>query len=182
MSWLEVNKIIASIIITMIVIGIISIFGDLIFTKSNNEAVENAYHIDINVLQNGNEASNSQDVESSESISLLFASESLEKGEKIFKKCSACHTYRKNGANKVGPNLWNIVNKTKASVPGFAYSKELSEYGGIWGFNELSSFLHKPKEYIKGTKMNFSGLKKAEDRANLILFLLEQAEEPAALP
>ena len=67
-------------------------------------------------------------------------------------------------------------------MPGFAYSKELSEYGGIWGFNELSSFLHKPKEYIKGTKMNFSGLKKAEDRANLILFLREQAEEPAALP
>ena len=182
MSWLEVNKIIASIIIAIIVIGIISFFGDLIFSQSDNKVVENAYHIEINESENNNEVSESQIMETSEPISLLLASASLEKGEKIFKKCSACHTYKEDDVNKVGPNLWNIINKSKASVPGFAYSKELSEYGGIWGYEELSQFLYKPKEYIKGTKMNFSGLKKAEDRANLILYLREQAEEPAALP
>ena len=182
MSWLEVNKIIASIIIAIIVIGIISIFGDLIFTKSNNEVVENAYHIDLDELQNNSEVLNSQIIGSTEPISLLLASASLEKGEKIFKKCSSCHTYGKGDVNKVGPNLWNIINRPKASVQGFTYSKALAEFSGNWGYEELSQFLYKPKEYIQGTKMNFSGLKKVQDRADLLLFLREQADIPAEIP
>ena len=102
--------------------------------------------------------------------------------EKIFKKCGSCHNYEKGSANKVGPNLWNIINKPKATVKGFVYSKELAEFGGKWGYEELAEFLYKPKEYIKGTKMNFSGLKKVQDRADLVLFLREQADNPVSLP
>ena len=120
--------------------------------------------------------------EVTEPISLLLASASVDKGQKIFKKCSSCHTYNKEGVNKVGPNLWNLINSPKANVEGFAYSKELAEFGGQWGYEELALFLYKPKEYIKGTKMNFSGLKKVQDRANLVLFLREQSENPAPLP
>ena len=112
----------------------------------------------------------------------LLASASLEKGEKTYKKCGSCHSYTKEGKNKVGPNLWNIVNRPKANVDGFAYSSALAEFGGVWGYEELSKFLYKPKDYIKGTKMNFAGLKKAEDRANLILFMREQSDNPVPLP
>ena len=93
-----------------------------------------------------------------------------------------CHNYEKGNANKVGPNLWNIINRPKASVDGFAYSKALLDIGGKWTYEELSEFLYKPKQYVEGTKMNFSGLKKAEDRANLILFLRDHSDNPVPLP
>jgi len=181
MSLLELNKIIASIIVAIIVIGIISILGDLILNKPNNELAKNAYNIEIEQSESTNESNIPVQNENLESISIFLANASLENGKKIFKKCSACHTYQKEGANKVGPNLWNLINKPKASVSGFAYSKALAEFGGTWGYEELNQFFYKPKEYIEGTKMNFSGLKKSEDRADLILFLREQAEEPASL-
>ena len=113
---------------------------------------------------------------------MFLTNASFEKGEKLFKKCSACHNYEKAGVNKVGPNLWNIINRPKANVQGFTYSKALAESRGSWGYEELSQFLYKPKEYIQGTKMNFSGLKKVQDRADLLLFLREQADSPADLP
>ena len=111
-----------------------------------------------------------------------MASSSLEKGEKLFKKWRACHNYEKDSANKVGPNLWNLINRPKANVEGFAYSKALAEYGGEWSYEELAEFLYKPKKFVKGTKMNFAGLKKVQDRANIVLFLREQTENPVPLP
>ena len=84
--------------------------------------------------------------------------------------------------NKVGPNLWNIVNRSKAGMDGFAYSDALAKSEGIWSYEELAAFFYKPKEYIIGTKMNFAGLKKVEDRANLVLFLRDQSDNPAPLP
>ena len=107
---------------------------------------------------------------------------SLENGQKLFKKCGTCHNYEKNSANKVGPNLWNIINRPKANIEGFAYSKALIELGGKWTYEELAEFLYKPKKYVKGTKMNFAGLKKVEDRANLVLFLRGQSDKPISLP
>ena len=106
----------------------------------------------------------------------------MENGEKLFKKCAACHNYEKGGANKVGPQLWNLINRPKANVEGFAYSKALAEYGGEWGYEELAEFLYKPKKYIKGTKMNFVGLKKVKDRADIVYFLRAQSDNPAPLP
>ena len=117
-----------------------------------------------------------------EPVSMLLASASLDNGEKLFKKCATCHNYEKGSANKVGPHLWNIINRPKANVEGFAYSKALAEYGGEWGYEELAEFLYKPKKYIKGTKMNFAGLKKVKDRADLVYFLREQSDNPASLP
>ena len=182
MSGLEVNKILASIFVALIVVSLISILGDAIINGKNNEQVENAYYIDITEIETNNLVINTQNEEISEQISIFLTSASFEKGEKLFKKCSACHTYEKGGANKVGPNLWNIINRSKASVQGFAYSKALAESRGSWGYEELSQFLYKPKEYIQGTKMNFSGLKKIQDRADLLLFLRKQADSPADLP
>lgn len=181
MSGLEVNKILASFIVGVIIIWIISFLGDLIIGDTNDEFAENAYKIDIIESDSSNVANESNEMDL-ESVSLLLASASSENGEKIFKKCGACHTYTKEGVNKVGPNLWDLINRTKANVKGFAYSKELAEFGGQWGYEELNKFFYKPKEYINGTKMNFSGIKKVDDRADLILFLRNQAENPASLP
>ena len=103
-------------------------------------------------------------------------------GKKLAKKCTACHVFEAGGANKVGPALWSIVNKAKASADGFAYSAALAEFGGTWDYQSLNAFLAKPKAYISGTKMNFGGLKKPKDRANLIAWMRVRADSPAALP
>ena len=117
-----------------------------------------------------------------EPISALLMNASIDKGEKIYKKCGSCHNYKKGSSNKVCPNLWNIINRSKASMAGFAYSDALAKSGGVWSYEELAAFIYKPKEYIVGTKMNFAGLKKVEDRANLVLFLRDQSDNPAPLP
>mgnify|MGYP003754942005 CR=1 FL=1 len=182
MSGLEVNKILASIFVALIVVVLISILGDTIINGKNNEQAENAYFIDISEMETSDVVTNTQNEELSEQISMFLTNASLEKGEKLFKKCSACHSYKKDSTNKVGPNLWNIINRPKASVQGFAYSKALADFRGNWGYKELSQFLYKPKEYIKGTKMNFAGLKNVEDRANLILWLRENSDNPTPLP
>ena len=181
MSGLEFNKIIASIFVAIIIFIIIGLIGNFIVKKDQFTEQENAYLIELPEKTKETVQSSSID-EEVESISSLLINASLENGEKISKKCSTCHNYTEGSKSKVGPNLWNLINKPKASVGGFAYSKALAEIGGVWTYEELSNFLYKPKEYIKGTKMNFAGLKKVQDRANIVLFLREQAENPVPLP
>ena len=180
MSGLEVNKILAAIIMAILIVVVISIAGDLI-VNIDNEKKQTAYIIDVPET----DSDNSETVKKGgiiEPISSLLVNASVEKGKKIFKKCGSCHSYQKDGANKVGPNLWNLINRPKASAKSFAYSKALVELGGEWTYDEIAEFLYKPKEYVKGTKMNFAGLKKVEDIANLILFLREQSDNPVPLP
>ena len=187
MSGLEVNKILAAIIMAILIVVIIGHIGNLIVDVehkkhgSHDEKNETAYRIDVPELADNTKVVLKK-VEVIEPISSLLMNASLEKGKKLFKKCGTCHNYEKDSANKVGPNLWNIIDRPKASISGFAYSKSLAEFGGNWSYEEIAEFLYKPKKYIKGTKMNFAGLKKVEDRANLVLFLREQSNNPVPLP
>ena len=181
MSGLEVNKILASIIFAVLIVTLIGHFGDLLIDIEHHDQKETAYKIEVEETNSSDTAAVKKE-EIIEPISALLASASLENGEKLFKKCATCHNYEKGGANKVGPQLWNLINRPKANVEGFAYSKALAEYGGDWGYEELAEFLYKPKKYIKGTKMNFAGLKKVKDRADLVYFLREQSENTAPLP
>ena len=181
MSGLEVNKILASIILAVLIVTLIGHFGDLVIDIDHDEKKETAYKIDVPEDSTGVGVVVKKE-EVIEPISMLLVSASLDNGEKLFKKCATCHNYEKGSANKVGPHLWNIINRPKANVEGFAYSKSLAEYGGEWGYEELAEFLYKPKKYIKGTKMNFAGLKKVKDRADLVYFLREQSDNPAPLP
>ena len=181
MSGLEVNKILASIILAILVVTVIGHLGDILVNVKHHEMEETAYKIDV--PESGDAVSEATPKEEViEPISSFLANASLEKGEKLFKKCSACHNYEKDSANKVGPNLWNLINRPKANVEGFAYSKALAEYGGKWGYEELAEFLYKPKQFVKGTKMNFAGLNNVQDRANIVLFLRQQSENPVPLP
>lgn len=111
-----------------------------------------------------------------EDLGALMASASADAGQKLFKNCKACHTVDKGGKNKVGPNLWNIVDSAKGSVDGFKYSNAMTSAGGNWSAANLNAFITKPGEYMAGTKMMFKGIKKATDRAALIVFLSAQSD------
>jgi cytochrome c len=122
----------------------------------------------------------------SEPIGPLLAKADAAAGEAVFKKCASCHTVDKGGPNKVGPNLWGVVNRPVASHEGFSYSAGMQTFaeGGkvVWDYDHLSYFLEAPKKHVPGTAMGFAGIKKADERANLIAWLREQADSPAPLP
>ena len=95
-------------------------------------------------------------------------------GATIFKKCGACHSIDQGGPNKVGPNLWGVVGRPKGSHEGFNYSKAMQEKGGDWTLEDLAAFIHKPKEFVTGTKMLFPGISSPTDLADLLAYLNSQ--------
>ena len=117
-----------------------------------------------------------------ENAMTLLASAAPDKGAKVFKKCKSCHTVNKGGKNGVGPNLWNVVGKAKASEDSYTYSSALLGLKGDWSYQDLDAFLQNPKSYAKGTKMSFAGLKKAGDRAAVIAYLRSLSDSPKPLP
>ena len=174
------NKIIVSIVFAVILIVGINKITDSIFYVEKPE--KSAYQV-ASVTTAASTTSTETNSTSSESgnIMALFASTSAAEGAKVFTKCSACHSIAEGGANKIGPALWGVLGRPAGSVPGYKYSKAMAEYGKNWSFEEMNSFLIKPKDWIKGTKMSFAGLKKAEDRAAVILYMNENTNSPLQL-
>ena len=146
----------------------------------HQELAENAYVIEV--AETTDIAAAAPVDTGPEPILALLASADLGAGEKLSKKCSACHVFDAGGQNKVGPALWNVVNRPLGASEGYAYSDALAGFGGARDYAALNAFLAKPKGYISGTKMNFAGLKKPQDRANLIAWMRAKADSPAALP
>ncbi len=109
-------------------------------------------------------------------LASLMAIADANKGAKIFKKCASCHTISKGEMSKVGPNLYGVVNRNKGSAVGFEYSVAMKNKGGKWDIESINSFITKPKEYVSGTKMAFSGLKKPQDRADVIAYLKQNSQ------
>jgi len=119
---------------------------------------------------------------STSQINTLLATADAGAGKKLAKKCRACHYLEQRGKSKIGPMLWNIVGAKKGGQKGFTYSKSMAKKGGAWTYDDLDAFLAAPKTYIPGTKMLFTGLKKPQDRANLIFFLRSLTDKPQPLP
>jgi len=111
----------------------------------------------------------------------MIADGDVGKGEKVSKKCKACHVFDEGGKNKLGPALWGVVGRDIGSHDGFNYSGALNELEGDWTYDKLDQFLAAPKNYIPGTKMVFAGVKKEKDRADLLAYLRTLAAEPAPL-
>ena len=111
-----------------------------------------------------------------------LAGAAVQAGAKSARICKACHNFEEGGAAKIGPPLWGVVGRDIASVEDFKYSEALTEKEGDWSYENLDAFLTQPKEWAPGTKMAFAGIKKPEDRANVILYLRSLSENPAPLP
>lgn len=117
-----------------------------------------------------------------EPIEVRLASANIEKGQAGTKACQACHNFDKASANKVGPGLWEVVDRKLGSHAGFEYSVALKEKGGNWDYAQLDQFLENPKGYIKGTKMAYAGISSPQERGNVIAYLNTLAESPKPLP
>ena len=174
------NKIIVSIVLAIILILVINKITDVIFYVEKPE--KSAYQI-ASITTNASTTSVETSSSSSKSgdIMALFASTSAAEGAKVFKKCAACHSITEGGGNKIGPALWGVLGRSAGSIPDYKYSKAMAAYSKNWSFEEMNGFLIKPKGWIKGTKMSFAGLKKAKDRASIILFMNTQTDNPLPL-
>ena len=181
MDSFEINKIVASILlIALLIIGIGKI-SDLVFHVDKPKIA--GYKVEVS--ENGTSGQIVDDkIEQVEEvdISSLLALGDLTHGEKVFKKCSACHSINKGGENKIGPALYNVLGRQVGGVSNYKYSSALVEYGKSWTFEEMNGFLKKPATYIKGTKMAFAGLRKEKDRASVIIYLNQNSDSPIPLP
>tara|TARA_Y100001935_G_C16973354_1_gene345168 strand:+ start:40 stop:579 length:540 start_codon:yes stop_codon:yes gene_type:complete len=179
MDSFEVNKIIAAILlIALITIGIGKI-SDIAFKVNKPE--KSAYKIDI--LEDSTKLSSKvEKVVEKVDIAALLALGDINHGEKVFKKCAACHLVNKGGANKIGPALYGVLGRKVASKEDYKYSKAMASYDKDWTFEEMNGYLKKPQSYIKGTKMAFAGLRKEKDRASVILYLNKNSDKPLQLP
>ena len=172
----KMNKIIVSIIFALILIFGINKIADVIFyVEKPEKSVYQVASISTSIEKTSSE---SLDTAASENIAALFASVSITDGEKVFKKCAACHSIAKGGKNKIGPALWGVLGRQAGSLSDYKYSKAMSAYGKKWSFEEMNGFLIKPKEWIKGTKMSFTGLKNEKDRASVILYMNQNSDNP----
>jgi len=181
MDSFEINKIIAAILLTALIIIGIGKFTDILFHVEKPK--ESAYKIEGLEIAETQASSNSEKkVEEKINISELLALGDKGHGEKVFKKCSACHMIASGGKNMIGPNLWGVIGRTAGSVSDYKYSKAMVAYGKEWTFEEMNSYLIKPQAYIKGTKMAFAGLRKEKDRASVILYMNSKSSSPKPLP
>jgi cytochrome c len=180
MDSFELNKIIAAILLTALIVIGIGKFADVLFHVDKPK--QSAYKIEG--LDKAISEVDDKDIKVKEevNISQLLAMGDLSHGEKIFKKCSACHMVASGGKNMIGPNLWGVIGRKTGSVSDYKYSKSLASYSKEWSFEEMNGFLIKPASYIKGTKMAFAGLRKEKDRASVILFLNSKSDSPIPLP
>ena len=179
MDSFELNKIIAAVLLTALIVIGINKFGDSVFHVEKPE--KSAYKVEGVELATSNQATEIKEVVQLD-IKAILALGDLTHGEKVFKKCSSCHLIAKGGKNLIGPALYGVVGRPAASIDGYAYSKALKAHGKNWSFEELNAFLLKPKSYIKGTKMAYAGLRKNKDRASVILYLNSQSDTPLPKP
>ena len=176
MDSFEINKIISAILVIFVVVFGISKISDLIYHVEKPN--KSAYKVEAMTAS----TSEGSDAATNIDISALLAMGTVEDGQKVFKKCSACHSVKKGGKNKIGPALYNVIGRDMGELKDYKYSKALIAFGKSWTFTEMNSFLIKPQTYIKGTKMAFAGLKKENDRASVILFMNKNSDNPLPLP
>tara|TARA_Y100000817_G_scaffold306421_1_gene291624 strand:- start:548 stop:1081 length:534 start_codon:yes stop_codon:yes gene_type:complete len=177
MNGFEINKIIAAIIFTVLVVFGINKITDVVFhVKKPSEA---AYKVEAPVLKTvGSKSTGSGTL----NVKDFLALGSIEHGQKVFKKCSACHVVAKGGKNKIGPVLYGVLGRKSGAISDYKYSKALMAHGKVWSYEEMNGYLLKPAAHIKGTKMAFAGLKNEKDRASVILYMNSLSDSPLPKP
>jgi cytochrome c len=178
MNALELNKIAGAILLMGLVLMVVNKVGDAFFAKGG--------HGEAPVATGGGAGpAGGREVAAIaplEPIGPLLAAGDVAAGQTSFKKCATCHTPDKGGANRVGPNLWNIIGAERGKHAGFAFSQAMAGKGGSWNYDDLNAFLANPKAFVPGTKMAFAGIKSPKERADLIAYLRSLSDSPKPLP
>jgi cytochrome c len=179
MDSFELNKILGAILGTCLGVLSINIAAGAIFAPT--KPAKPGYEITVPEQKPGGEGKPQQQ-EPQQPIEQLLASADVGRGENAAKKCAACHTFSKGGRPLVGPNLWGVVGRSKASEAGFNYSAALKSKGCNWTVDDLNQFINNPKGLVPGTNMTFAGVPRASERADIIAYLNSLADNPAPLP
>ena len=178
MDSFEINKIVAAVLmVALLVIGIGKL-SNVIFHVEKPKTPGYAIEVEQTITVSSSEKA----VEEKVDIAALMAMGDITLGEKVFKKCAACHSIVKGGKNNIGPALYNVVGRKTGAVTDYKYSKALASFNKEWTVEELNGYLIKPAKWIKGTKMAFAGLRKEKDRASVIKYLNQNSDSPIPLP
>ncbi len=168
MNFFEFNKIVGAILMALIFVMVTGMATGYIF--SDHAPEQPGYIIEVADASGDGAA---KEAEPEVDFATLLAAADAGKGERVAKKCAACHTFDADMANKTGPHLFGVFDRAIASVGEFKYSDAMHAFseGKVWDAETLNKYLTKPKDLVPGTAMAFAGLSKAEDRANLIGYL-----------
>ncbi len=177
MDSFEMNKYLGAILGTALVVVALNIASGAIF--SPEQPAKPGFAIAVPKSTTGPQE---QQAPAEPPIAQLLASSDVKRGEDDAKVCGACHTFEKGGPAKVGPNLWGVVGRMRASMPGFDYSNGMKSMGGTWTIDDLNHFLTHPQAFVEGTKMTFQGLPRPQVRADVIAYLNSLSDNPKPLP
>ena len=177
----ENNKVFGAVLGTLTFLMLVSFGGELLFKEK--KSTQAGYDLPMPVAAAA--AAVAPAGPPVEPIAIRLASADKERGATVFRQCASCHTPDKGGANKVGPNMWGVVERVKGQVAGFGYSnslKAIAAKGEKWGYAELDKFVENPRGYIAGTSMSYGGLANPKQRADLIAYLNTLSDSPETLP
>lgn len=181
MDSFELNKLLGGLLGAVFIVFSVSLLSDAIFASPAPERP--GFLIEAPDAEAG---AGGPAAPQEEPIAVRLASADIGAGETAFRKCQACHTVDEGGANRVGPNLWDIVNRPIASHEGFSYSGAMREFsqGGteLWDYEHLDHFLVSPRGLVRGTAMSFAGVRNPAERADLIAYMRSLSSDPAPLP
>ncbi len=178
MDSFELNKVLGAVLGTCLALLSLNIAAGAIFSSHNPE--KPGY--EIAVKEDASHGKPGEAAPADEPLPVRFASADVGRGESAAKKCAACHTFGKGEPNRVGPNLWGVVGRQKASEAGFNYSAAMKAQKGNWTPEDLDVYLLNPKAMVPGTNMTFAGIPRGKERADVITYLNSKSDKPVELP
>ena len=179
-SW-TFNKIAGAVLGTIILVLVINFTTEAVFDVE--KPTKEAYHVEgvVETASTGG-ASATPAAEVIPDWGTVLPKADVAAGKDIATRCQQCHDISKGGPNKIGPELWNVIGRNRATEPGFSYSSAMGADHNPWTYDKIFQFTHQPQAYVPGTKMSFAGLRSADDRINVIAYLRTQEDSPAPIP